>query len=143
MSFKSTFIIVSIISFISVSCAIQYPIVQQASPINLQSEIQSAISRGQSSLTLPSGTYRVENHLMIANAKNFILDGNYSDIIFTSKAGKILIYNSESITIRNLKIDYDPLPYTQGTITSVELSRSRGHEGRYLSLTPVFLELSR
>ena len=24
-----------------------------------------------------------------------------------------------------------------------ELSRSRGHEGRYLSLTPVFLELSR
>jgi hypothetical protein len=59
----------------------------------------------------------------IKNAKNLTINGQGSTLLITHpEIGAISIENSSHITLKNFKIDYDPLPYSQGIITAVNLS---------------------
>ena len=58
----------------------------------------------------------------LKNAKNIIIDGNGSEIIIHDPLkGFFSIFKSENIIVKNLIIDYDPLPFTQGKIVGVDI----------------------
>lgn len=51
---------------------------------------------------------------------NFTLAGNGARIIVTNpEVGLLSLRNCANITLENLTLDYDPLPFTQGTVTNV------------------------
>lgn len=58
----------------------------------------------------------------LKNGKNIIIDGNESEIIIHNPLkGFFSIWKSENIIVKNLFIDYDPLPFTQGKIIAVNV----------------------
>lgn len=58
--------------------------------------------------------------LEISGKKNLVLDGRKSTIIFNPNNSAIHVgRKSENISISNINIDYDPLPFTQGIITKI------------------------
>jgi hypothetical protein len=62
-------------------------------------------------------------HLIeLKHANNIIIDGNDSEIIIHDPLkGFFLIFKSNNIIVKNLRIDYDPLPFTQGKIIGVNI----------------------
>lgn len=60
---------------------------------------------------------RMDSSLVIQNDSNITIDGQNSTLVFTHWSSHIFIINSHNITIKNLNIEYDPIPYSQGIIT--------------------------
>tara|TARA_R110001632_G_scaffold105447_1_gene214859 strand:+ start:13875 stop:15653 length:1779 start_codon:yes stop_codon:yes gene_type:complete len=82
-------------------------------------------------LIFEKGTYDLFNnnknnkrtHLLnLNNTQNILIDGNGAEIIIHDPLkGFFSIFKSENIIVKNLIIDYDPLPFTQGKITGVDI----------------------
>jgi hypothetical protein len=51
---------------------------------------------------------------------NFTLNGNGARLVVTNpEVGLLSLRNCSNITLENFTLDYDPLPFTQGTITAI------------------------
>jgi hypothetical protein len=79
-------------------------------------------------IIFPKGKYDLftnknNNHLIeVKNLKNVIIDGNGAEItIHDPLKGFLSIFKSNNIIVKNLFIDYDPLPFTQGKIMAINL----------------------
>jgi|TARA_B110000908_G_C10261209_1_gene459392 hypothetical protein len=58
----------------------------------------------------------------LTGGKNILIDGNGAEIVIRDPLkGFFSVLRSENVIIKNFFIDYDPLPFTQGKITSVDL----------------------
>ena len=56
----------------------------------------------------------------IKDATNMVINGQGATLVFTDpEVGGICMENSYHIELKNFKFNYDPLPYTQGTIARV------------------------
>ncbi|CAF1492318.1 unnamed protein product, partial [Adineta ricciae] len=85
--------------------------------------IQNAITTSRSFVVLPAGIHRLTDQINIRNATNLEIDGTGTTLIMTNRKRSILsISKANNLVIRGLTFDYDPLPFTQGTITAVTLS---------------------
>lgn len=78
---------------------------------------------GQSVINIPYGTYEFSSssstHYSFTGLNNVTVNGNGSTVICKTAARAFNVTSCENFTIRDLTIDYDPLCYTQGTITNV------------------------
>lgn len=81
-------------------------------------------------LRIEPGTYRFSPldaanipdsyHAAMANVSDVIIEGNGATFLFTDPLrGGLQFVNSENLTLQNLTIDYDPVPFTQGVLTDV------------------------
>lgn len=87
----------------------------------LQQEVDSARRAGKSSVTLTQKEYRLPAGVNLTKFKDFTIEGNGARIVITNpRSQAFVLWNSADITIKNLTVDYDPLPYTQGVITAVD-----------------------
>jgi parallel beta-helix repeat protein len=61
------------------------------------------------------------NHAMVlSNLDYIVIDGNNAEIInHNPEIGVFQFHNCTSVIIQNLKIDYNKLPFTQGSVTAV------------------------
>lgn len=71
----------------------------------------------------PTRSYDVDNppgpHAKVGGLENVTIDGNGATITLAEpRMGGILFVDGASLTVRDLTIDYDPLPFTQGQIES-------------------------
>lgn len=70
-----------------------------------------------------------ENHpvgsMFMERANNLIVEGNNCLLLVDPHRRPFELYRSKNVTIQNFKIDYSPLPYTQGRITKID--NSNGH----------------
>ena len=64
--------------------------------------------------------YRIKHPLAFKQLSGFVLNGNGAQLINTTQGSTLLISGSSHLTIRDLSIDYDPLPFTQGTIAAFD-----------------------
>jgi len=64
--------------------------------------------------------YRIKHPLAFKQLHGFELNGNGAQLINTTRDSTLLVSSSSHVTIRDLTIDYDPLPFTQGTITAFD-----------------------
>lgn len=73
-------------------------------------------------LQLPGGRVELDCDgekacLNLQNADGLIIEGNGTEfIVHTPDAGMFNAVNSTDLVIRNLSVDYDPLPYTEGVV---------------------------
>jgi len=70
-----------------------------------------------------SNVLRSPNCFELAGADNLTIQGDPkgTELVIGSPTADVLrLYNSTNITVKDLTIDYDPLPFTQGTIVAVD-----------------------
>ena len=67
-----------------------------------------------------NATYRISHPLAFKELHGFELNGNGAQLINTTRGSAMTISGSSYVTIRDLTIDYDPLPFTQGTIATFD-----------------------
>ncbi len=91
--------------------------------IQLQTLIRTAIEEGADKLELEEGRFFIDTEVIsISNIRHFTLSGVPGKTVLVSHALRPIFFveNSKNITIKNLAVDYDPLPFTQGPITAVD-----------------------
>jgi hypothetical protein len=97
----------------------------------LQLDIAAALKRGDASFTIAPGEYRLAkpwpgsrvNAFRFVGTKGFTLNGGGARIVFESPldgepTGGFLFGGCREVTVKDLTLDWDPLPFTQGTIVS-------------------------
>ncbi|QPF87628.1 right-handed parallel beta-helix repeat-containing protein [Bradyrhizobium genosp. L] len=67
-----------------------------------------------------NASYRIKRTIVFKALHGFELNGNGAEVINTTRSGTITISGCNRLTVRDLTIDYDPLPFTQGTITAFD-----------------------
>src|ERR1700751_271159 len=65
-------------------------------------------------------TYRIKRPLAFKQLNGFELNGNCAQLINTTRDSTLHVSSSSHVTIRDLSIDYDPLPFTQGKIAAFD-----------------------
>lgn len=94
---------------------------------DLPDMIQAAILRGDTSIRIPPGRYYVRpemgTHLRLEGVSDFTINATGVEMVCSETTRAILIEECENVTIRGLTIDYDPLPFTQGTIVAISDDR--------------------
>lgn len=88
----------------------------------LQKFVDAAIQAGQHRIVLPAGRYWVtphdRQHLVLRNLKDVEIIADGFELICTETTRALTISHCTNVTVRGMVIDYDPLPFTQGRITS-------------------------
>jgi hypothetical protein len=95
------------------------------------SAIEACKGKQIAKLVFPSGTYdiyggqknergRSQSSLDINNVKNMTIEGNGSEFIGHDYSTMFHFTDCHNITINNLTIDWDPLPYTHGKVVKVD-----------------------
>ncbi len=88
----------------------------------IQQQIDQALADGQSSVRIQPGTYYItpsaptSPHLRLKDVSNLEIDATDVKVVARGLSSALQIRNSHNIQVRGLTIDYDPLPFTQGTI---------------------------
>jgi hypothetical protein len=67
-----------------------------------------------------NGIYKIKHPIALKQLSGVEIHGNGAELINTARTATLEISNSSHVTIRDLTIDYDPLPFTQGTIASFD-----------------------
>ena len=67
-----------------------------------------------------NGTYRIKHPIVLKQPSGVEINGNGAQLINTARTATLQISGASRLTIRDLTIDYDPLPFTQGTIASFD-----------------------
>lgn len=94
---------------------------------SLSQKLYAAAKSGEKSFNIPKGIYRFNEtampkqpyHIELRGVKNFTIEGNNSLFIFERQASYLRLIKCDNLTIKNLQLDSDPLPYTQGTVISI------------------------
>lgn len=75
----------------------------------------------------PGKVYRFGQHtkdlygrVLINRADNLVVEGNGCTLLIHPSSRAFAVYRSKNIVIRNFKIDYSPLPYTQGRVSKAD-----------------------
>lgn len=110
---------------------------------DIQKLIDAAQEGGAKSLTLPAGEHRLARGLRLEGLRDFTFDGGGSKLVFTSlRDGGLAVNDCERLVLKNFTVDFDPLPFTQATVDSVDPENGTVtftvHEG-YPDLAPHFL----
>ena len=86
--------------------------------------IRDEIARGSKRVVVPRRRARIETkddaYFTLKNVSNVEIDFQGCDFFGTRRVRALGLENCTNVTVRNLKFDYDPLPFTQARITSVD-----------------------
>ncbi len=99
-----------------------------AQDVDVRKLINDAIAAKQAKVVIPPGEHRIvplnpkdSVHLVFEGAENLEISGEGATLVFTDPEKNGVYFNRcKGLVLRGFKIDYDPLPFTQGTITAVE-----------------------
>ena len=88
---------------------------------DIQSFVNTKLKSGEKYIKLPTGRHYVQPskwgvHLRLSNLADVTIDGRDTELICTRTTRAITVSNCHNTKLVGLKIDYDPLPYTQGVI---------------------------
>lgn len=91
-------------------------------------KLYAAAKNNEKFFNIPKGVYRFRDteipnqptHIQLRNAKNLTIEGNNSLFIFERQASCLKLSRCDNLTIKNLQFDFDPLPYTQGTVVALD-----------------------
>ena len=96
---------------------------------DVQRELNAAIERGDPVFELPSGGIICSVDFVVLGAEDLVLVGaadNSTTFWFDPRMAGFTVMNSRNVTVRNVAIDHNPLPYIQLDITRVTQNASGG-----------------
>jgi hypothetical protein len=67
-----------------------------------------------------NAVYKIKRPIEMTQLDWFEINGRGAEIVNTTLQSTLHIQSSSHVTIRDLSIDYDPLPFTQGTIVAFD-----------------------
>lgn len=103
-----------------------YTVPSGASASDIAAILTTADNNSPALVSFTPGTYRVapssdSSVLSLNGASDLIIDGNGSSVIIeTPDAGFSSLKSCTNVTVRNFTVDYDPIPFTFGTVTAVD-----------------------
>jgi len=117
----------------------------------IRKAMAAAVQAGPGSRVLfEPKTYRLQEYaqgdyqLELANVKGIAIEGNGARLINAPTNNLIRLRGCRDVTVRGLVIDYDPLPFTQGTIRKVDAGEGTFdlglHEGYPLPPTDAWVK---
>jgi hypothetical protein len=94
----------------------------------LLKDVDAAIKRGDKRITVPKGDYRFDKllkgprpiYIVWRDMDGVTIDLQGSTLWFESPSTGIALANNNKCTLKNVNLDWDPLPFVQGTITQVD-----------------------
>ncbi len=100
-------------------------------PFDLQGFVNRELAKGNRTVTIPPGRYRVtpknHQHLVLRDLADVTIVALDVEMVCTETTRALTLQNCRNVTLRGLTIDYDPLPFTQGRITALSADK-RVHE---------------
>ena len=87
---------------------------------DLQTLVDGLIASGRNEITVPAGRYRMASSLVLSGLTNVTVDATGVELFRTSYGNALIVTNCSGLAVRGLEIDYDPLPWTQGRVLSVD-----------------------
>src|SRR5580698_9361202 len=86
--------------------------------------LEEAIKEGKTEVVIPPGTYRMtakpgSPHLYLHDVRNLTIVATGVTMICEKLSRAIAFENCHNVTLKGLTVDYDPLPFTQGTVIRV------------------------
>ena len=95
---------------------------------DLQGFIDREIAAGNKTITIPAGTYRVKpqdrQHLYFKDLSDISIIAEGVEMICTETTRAITFEGCKNVSLKGMTIDYDPLCFTQGTITKLAPDKS-------------------
>jgi len=86
--------------------------------------ILSAVEKGTQEIKVPPGTYRLAQKdkvfLTLEGVRDTVIDCTGVTFIGLAHTVMLELIDCHNVTIKGLAVDYDPLPFTQGVITSID-----------------------
>ena len=102
----------------------------QADSRSVQAVLDGAVATAAKTVVLPQGRVEVEGKLRVRGAKDLVIEGAGTTLVFSDREGTTWSFDScRNITLRGFTIDYDPLPFIQGRITG------RSEDGKRFDFT--------
>lgn len=105
-----------------------------AAAIDPRSVIREAVAAGRRQVVIPPGEYRLAPLtgtavvVPLRDVQNLEIIATGVTIVCTKRTRAVELLGCSHVTIRGLVIDYDPLPFTQGTVVAV------GDDGRWVNV---------
>lgn len=87
---------------------------------NLQKYLDARIKGGNKEITIPAGRYVINKTISLKKLRDTTIKAEGVTLIMSKFALAVRIDQCSGLTITGLTIDYDPLPFTQATVTSVK-----------------------
>jgi hypothetical protein len=113
----------TVVTFFSLATATQYVLGgAPAQPVNDPVAYLQALPADVREVVIEPGVYRLpEKGLLLTEVSDLSIVADGVTFLATNPTGPALTFtHCADITVRGLTIDYDPLPFTQGTITAVD-----------------------
>lgn len=85
-----------------------------------QALLDAASAAGAARVTIPPGVYRQAETLRIGPAHDLEIVAEGVTLVLTSFENAVALRDCRRVTLRGLRLDYDPLAFTQGSITAVD-----------------------
>lgn len=88
-------------------------------------------------IDLADTTYELDQTIYFNDVSNVTINGNGADIIVTDLVPAMQFLRCKNVLLNELSVDYDPLPYVQGVVTSIAGDHSivvdvdDGYEDKY------------
>lgn len=121
VTLRSIAVAIGLITLVRVDGAAAQTPVQTAQA--LQSQIMAAYNAGQGSVTIVPGNYEVASNgnaiLSLSGLSDFTINATGVRLVAKELKQVVRLTDAENLTVNGLAIDYDPLPFTQGTVTRV------------------------
>lgn len=105
----------------------------------IQQQIAAGVEAGKRSVKIKPGIYKVkpgkpnQPHITLFNVNDIEIDARGVTLLCNNPSTSMDILNCKNVVLRGLTIDYDPLPFTQGTIVGFATDRTwtdvRIHKG--------------
>ncbi|NDP22492.1 MAG: hypothetical protein GZ091_15620 [Paludibacter sp.] len=98
-----------------------------ANPLDLRSTLNALVGSNKT-ITLPKGEYQLDmsgnlQSYVFDGLQNLVIDGNGSSILCNRQTRAFDFLNCTNVTFKNFCIDYQPLCFSQGVITSISTDR--------------------
>ncbi len=99
-----------------------------AGPGDLRAFLASELAAGRRRIVIPPGRYRVTpehgRHLLFRNLRDVEIVAVKAELVCGATVQAIGFEACTNVTLRGLTVDYDPLPFTQGSITALAPDKS-------------------
>ncbi|MFM7182513.1 MAG: hypothetical protein ACKO2G_13755 [Verrucomicrobiales bacterium] len=99
-----------------------------AQPEDLRAFLYAELQRGNKRVVIPPGRYRVKaertGHLAFSDLKDVEIIAENVELVCTSTTRAVSFVDCVNVTLRGLKVDYDPLPFSQGKIVAMAPDKS-------------------
>ena len=102
----------------------------------LLKKLETAVNNREALFIIPKGDYRFTSdereypaftrklgrpaHIFLEKLRDITIDGSGSTFWFEKQITAFALTSCSNVTIRNLNIDWDPLPFTQGEVVAVQ-----------------------